>query len=320
VKQFRLSIFVLAATLLFGCGAPAAPASTPGFGAPLSNVVPVHTDVPGQPHVHVDPSQATEKIQVALVASELTLGPNRFAVGLLNASGQAITDASVHFHYFDLSNPNQPVLESESDATRLVSPDGRTAIFAHERAFTRAGDWGLEVQARFPDGKAAIQRIGFTVVASSSTVKPGQKAPAVDTPTLGSARDDLSKLSSAGDPNPELYRLSLKQALANSKWTVLLFATPAFCQTRFCGPAYDVESALQKRYAQQANFIHVEVYSGLPNPAATNFQLVPAMQSFGLSTEPWLFIVRPDGVVAYRVEGFFLFDEVERHLKALIGV
>ena len=140
-----------------GC-APERQAAAPGFATPLVNAVPVHTDVPGQTHVHVDPALATEQMQVALVPSELTLGPNRFAVGLLDAKGQAITDASVHFHYFDLTNPDEPKLESEADAARLVSPDGRTAIFAQERTFTRAGSWGLEVQTRFPGGRMRSTR------------------------------------------------------------------------------------------------------------------------------------------------------------------
>ena len=42
--------------------------------------------------------------------------------------------------------------------------------------------------------------------------------------------------------------------------------------------------------------------------------------AFGLHTEPWLFIIRPDRSVAYRVEGFFLEEEVERNFKLLSGI
>ncbi|MCA1554341.1 MAG: hypothetical protein LC737_08185, partial [Chloroflexi bacterium] len=300
-------------------GPSATPSSTPSFTSPLGNQVPVHTDVPGQAHTHIDPSQATAEIQVALVASELIVGSNRFAVGLLDGKGQAIKEASVHFHYFDLKDASNPTLESETDATRLVSPDGLTAIFAHEREFSHAGDWGVEVQARFADGHAAVKRIGFKVVATSPTIKPGQKAPAVDTPTLASVKDDLSKLSSSQAPNAAFYRFSLKQALANGKPTVLLLATPAFCQTRFCGPAYDITSDVQKRFGDRVNFIHVEVYTGLPNPAANNFELAPIMKSFGLSTEPWLYLIKPDGTVDFRLEGFITRSEIERHLQPLLG-
>jgi hypothetical protein len=256
---------------------------------------------------------------VTLVPSELVVGPNRFAVGLFDSQGQAILDAGVHFRYFDLTDKSAPRLESEADAERLTTADGRTSIFAQEREFNRAGAWGVEVQARLANGKSGSQRIGFTVVAQSPTLKPGQAVPALDTPTAASVENDYAKLTSAPTPNPEFYRLSLKEALRSGKPTVLLFATPAFCQTRFCGPSYDMTSDLQKQYGGRANFIHVEVYSGLPNPAATNFQLAPGMHAFGLSTEPWLYIINSDGKVAYRVEGLFTLAEIERHLKLVLG-
>ena len=44
-------------------------------------------------------------IQIVPVASEIVLGPNRFAVGLIDPSKGMIQDASVHFIYFDLSDP-----------------------------------------------------------------------------------------------------------------------------------------------------------------------------------------------------------------------
>ena len=315
-------LFLVPLMLLTGCGgsSPGPRHPTPAFGAGLNNQLPVHTDVPGAPaHVHLDPAHATADMQVALVASELAVGPNRFAVGLLDPKGQNIRQALVHFHFYDLTNPASPVLESEADATRIASPDDLTVIYAEEREFKRAGDWGLEVQARFPDGTGAIKRIGFKVLASSATIKPGQAAPAVDTPTAASVNNDLSKISSALPPVPAFYEQSLSAALKSGKPTALLFATPAFCQTRFCGPMYEVTTSLQKKYAGRVNFVHVEVYTGLPNPAANNFQLAPAMQAFGLTTEPWLYLIRSDGIVSYRVEGIFSQPEVEPQINLLLS-
>jgi len=308
--------------LLSGCGGPAAPdpAATASFGTALNNQVPVHTDAPGAPaHVHLDPVHATADMQVALVASELAVGSNRFAVGLLDSKGQNIRQALVHFHFYDLTNPANPALESEAEAATIASPDDLTVIYAAEHDFKRAGDWGLEVQARFPDGTGAIKRIGFKVLASSATIKPGQAAPAIDTPTAASVNNDLSKISSAHPPVSAFYAQSLSDALKSGKPTALLFATPAFCQTRFCGPMYEVTTGLQKKYAGRINFVHVEVFTGLPNPAADNFQLAPAMQAFGLTTEPWLYLIRPDGIVSYRVEGIFSQSEVEPQVDALLS-
>jgi hypothetical protein len=170
-----------------------------------------------------------------------------------------------------------------------------------------------------PDGTAAIRRISFEVLADSPTLKPGDKVPALDTPTAVAVDNDLSRISSASTPNPAFYELSLAEALTNGRPTVLLFATPAFCQTRFCGPVYELTHELQKRYGETFNFVHIEVYTGLPNPSANNWEVAPAMGAFGLSTEPWLYLIDAKGTIVYRVEGMFTAGEVERHLQSLPG-
>jgi hypothetical protein len=76
---------------------------------------------------------------------------------------------------------------------------------------------------------------------------------------------------------------------------------------------------LQKRYGTAVNFVHVEVYDGLPNPAANNRHIDPAMTAFGLTTEPWAFLIDQSGTIVYRVEGLCTLDEIERQLKPLLG-
>lgn len=317
----RLISLLFISSILMACGSKSPPGTAAGFDTPIPNRVEVHQDTEpdGHDHVDVDAAQTTAEMEVVLVASELVVGPNRFAVGLFDGAGHMVHEAAVHFHYFDLSHPETPVLEAEADATPVHTPDGFTTIFAQERKFERAGDWGVEVQARFPDGTAALKRIGFEVLADSPTLKPGQKVPALDTPTAAQVNNDLSQLTSATRPNPAFYQLSLAEAMATGKPTVLLFATPAFCQTRFCGPAYELTDELQKHYGDVLNFVHVEVYTGLPNPAANNWEVAPSMVAFGLTTEPWLYLIDGEGTIVYRVEGVFTRAEVERQLKALLG-
>jgi hypothetical protein len=288
----RILVLVLA-TLLAACSGPSASAPVP-----------------------TTPVQSS--LQVVIVPSELIVGQNRFAVGLIDPAKGMIHDASVHFRYFDLSDPAKPTVESEADATRYQTPDGETTYYAHEREFKRAGDWGVEVQARLPDGTTIAQRASFRVVADSPTLKPGMRAPALKTRTAADVGGDLKQLSSATAPNAAFYRVTLAQAITSGKPTVLVFATPAFCQTRMCGPAYDVVSAVQKQNGDAANFIHVEVYSGLPNPAANGFQLDVAMKAFGLTTEPWVFLIDKNGVITWRVEGPVTEGEIEQHLQPLL--
>jgi hypothetical protein len=264
-------------------------------------------------------SFSATRIQADLVPSELVVGDNRFAVGLMDANGQMIHDATVHFQYYDLSNPKAPALESEADAVRLETPDRQTTIFANERKFVRAGNWGVVIQARSANGSVEMANMGFQVLAETPTLKVGQKMPLVDTPTAAQVNDNLKLLTSSIRPNPAFYRTSLAQAVQSGKPTLLLLSTPAYCTSRLCGPAYDTTGDLQKLYGDKINFVSVEVYSGLPNPADSNWSLNPIMKSLGVSTEPWLFLVDKNGTVAYQVEGLFTSDEVQKHIQPILA-
>lgn len=314
-----VSLFLIALVLtLAACGPSPSPDADEAFSPAISNQVEVHQEEPAgeEDHDHLDASELTGAMQVVLVPTELVVGPNRFAVGLFGPDGTLIQDATVHFHYYDLGDPEQAVLESEADAYRIQSAEDSTTIFAHERRFDRAGDWGVEVEARLPDGTAASSRVGFRVVADSDSVSPGEKAPPLRTLTLADVDEDLSRLTSATEPNPAFYQHSLDWAITSGKPTLLLFATPAFCQTRFCGPAYETVSELQNQYGDQVNFIHIEVFTGLPNPEESGFKLAPSVEVFGLESEPWAFLIDDSGTVVYRVEGLFSAEELERQLRA----
>ncbi|HRQ36988.1 MAG TPA: hypothetical protein PLD25_03625 [Chloroflexota bacterium] len=315
MKQKSLFLILMVAVLVWPLVyAGKAALEEPAFNQAQSNQVAAHDH---SEHEHVEPDDAahghelhdetavTTDLQVVLVPSELAVGQNRMAVGLLAADNSMVHQAQVHFRYFDLSDPGAPQLEQEADAYPVHSPDGWTTIYAQDRSFDRAGEWGLEVQARLTGGQTAVQRIKFNVSADSRSILPGEAAPRLHTPTLADVNGDFSRITSAWEPNPAFYQLSLDEALQNGKPTVLLLATPAFCQTRFCGPAYEIVSELEAAYGHTMNFIHVEVYAGLPDPSQNGWELSPVMAAFGLETEPWVYVMDAAGLVIYRAEGVF---------------
>ncbi len=315
---FSRAALVACVLMVAACGSDAEEA--PRFGEALSNTVAQHDDTDGAPHVHLDPEEINSTLNVVLVPSEMVVGPSRFAVALFDEGGNLVMDADVHFHYYDLTDRDKPVLESEADADRIAAPDGVTVIFAHDREFNRAGDWGLEVEARSPGGGAAFERIGFRVAEDTPSLGPGEAAAVVDTPTLEDVDGDLSRLTTAESPDPELHRLSLAEALDNDRPTLLLVATPAFCETRFCGPVYDIASDVHASYADRVNFVYVEAFDRQADSLTTGFQPAPIMQDFGLESEPWLFFIDPAGTIVYRLEGFWTAAEVERQLQSRFGL
>ncbi len=93
--------------------------------------------------------------------------------------------------------------------------------------------------------------------------------------------------------------------MLGKKPVVLLFATPALCQSRVCGPVADIGAQLQAAYGDRVEFIHNEVY--VDNDPAKGLR--PQLTAYGLTTEPWLFAIDRDGRVVERLEGAFGVDE-----------
>jgi hypothetical protein len=97
-----------------------------------------------------------------------------------------------------------------------------------------------------------------------------------------------------------LLRYSVAGSLAAHTPFVVTFATPKFCTSRTCGPVVDVVEAVRRRLERRGvRFIHVEVFTG--NDPARGYN--PWMREWGLTTEPWVFLVGADGRVKAKFEG-----------------
>jgi len=316
---YKVFVVLMLGVFSASCTASSSPTPKAEFGEALSNKTgDFHNE--GEVHRHVNPENATAQIQLVLVPSEVIVGPNRFAVGIFDQGGDMVHEAGVHLHFYDLTDHSNPFFESEADAYSLSTDRGDVTIFAFDREFDHAGDWGVEVEVTFPDGSEAINGIRFFVTEESQSIKPGDKAPVIHTPVSADVNLNLSLLSSAEKPNPAFYATSLDESLSSGRPTLLLFATPAFCQTRFCGPSYEIFNELYGIYNDEINFIHVEVFSGLPNPEVNNYAVTPAMERFGLLSEPWVYLIDKEGVVLYRVEGLFTLDELKKNINTFLGL
>ena len=96
-----------------------------------------------------------------------------------------------------------------------------------------------------------------------------------------------------------------------------MFATPKYCTSRTCGPVVDVVSAVRRKHtASGIRFIHVEIYKD-NDPAKGVNQWVTQWR---LPSEPWVFLVGPDGKVRDRFEGTVSVRELDASVrKHLLG-
>lgn len=279
------------------------------------------TAIPNQLSKQTPGADTVPGYQVVLVQSVITVGPNRFAIGILDGDSFVKNAKLTMVFYFLGGNANDsPKAVSTVPAVYREAPGGFAAMYTAEMNFPTAGSWGLAIAGTTADGKVIDQKVGFDVVATSADLPVGKKAPAAKSPTLVDVNGDLKKLTSAPQPNPAFYKLSLDQAIASGKPTLVQFSTPAFCTSRLCGPAYNVMNEAYEIYADRLLFVHVEVYKDLPNPDLAKPHLADAMVAWGLTTEPWTYLLDKNGIVVWRAEGLITTGELKEAIDNLLKI
>jgi hypothetical protein len=189
----------------------------------------------------------------------------------------------------------QTTAQLESIGVPGSSPSQR--IYIAHLPIPRPGRYWLVAE---PAG-ARIQAMGsFDVAVRSSSLAVGARAPRSDTPTLASARGDAARLTTHRPPDLALLRDSVAASLRAHRPFVVTFASPAFCDTRTCGPVVDVVDAVRRRLASSGiRFIHVEAFRH--NDPRQGFNRW--MRQWHLPSEPWTFVVGSDGRVTAKFEG-----------------
>lgn len=157
-------------------------------------------------------------------------------------------------------------------------------------------------------GLAESGPTGFVAVDNPPMVGPGE--PALHSETrIGADFDDLSLITSDPDPDPEMYSMSVAEAVSNGRPSVLVFATPAFCTTQSCGPMLDQVKDLRPDYPT-IDFVHIEIYDDLQVDNREDLVFVDAVLDWQLPSEPWVYIIDGEGLVVAAFEGAVNDDEL----------
>jgi hypothetical protein len=197
-----------------------------------------------------------------------------------------------------------------------TADDPRTAqvIYSAQIPFPRKGEWRLGAIVR-EEGETRGTLLPAAVVGEFKRVpRPGERPPAIHTPTAKDVDGDLSKITTRVPPDT-LNSVDFAEALGKEP-IVLLFATPKFCQSRVCGPAVDVTEQAAHEYGDKAAFIHMEIYNDNDPAEFTR----PQVRAFHLPSEPWLFTINRRGDVSAAVEGGFGLELIHKAIdKAVSG-
>jgi hypothetical protein len=151
--------------------------------------------------------------------------------------------------------------------------------------------------------------VPVTLASSDPAVAPGEKAPAIKTPT-GTTAAELDAIDTR-DPHDDMHEISLDKALKQKKPIVLVFATPKLCASRVCAPVVDVAETVHHEVGDDVIFIHNEIYNN--NDLNKGFR--KQVREFGLTSEPFTFVIGPDGRVVEQLQGPFDVAELTRALR-----
>jgi hypothetical protein len=318
-----------AAIYAVGCGSDDSSDPTATAGAPTSAPTSMAQPTAGATAASTANPQG---ISPVLLTSEYIAGrDNRFVVGLLDGAGKLVLDANVHLRFFTIGDDGvSGTLRGEGDAaftqlniegahthdstTGAASSDDAISFYVANAPFDQAGKWGVQVIVT-PDngGQPAQIQVPLDVLAKSSTPDLGQTPPASQNDTTATNADPSSLCSRK--PPCNLHDKAIGDVLGKGRPLVVQVSTPAFCQTRFCGPVLEVLLDKVPQYQDRVDFVHIEVWQ--------DFQLQkyrPAMTEWRLTTEPWTFFMDKTGKVVLKLESIFSEEELSSALDQLAAL
>jgi hypothetical protein len=263
---------------------------------------------------------AADATQVSLLGaqSQLPVGKSLYTFGLATADNRLLTGGSpqVWAARDDTARAAGPFptrwfeLEAYQQTGDTGPRSPLTGFYGAEVELPEAGNWmvaaALEVDGGRRVGQGAVP-VSDKVPAAVGTTAQTHKNP------VGTTAARRKKLCTR-DPACPLHAISLDDALAAGKPTVLNFGTPLLCASQMCGPVVDEQMVVADKLGGKASFIHVEIY-----PSRSTAKPVKTLTDYGFTTEPWVLVIDRDGVIRDRFEGPVTAGQITDALRPLLA-
>ena len=323
VRTARLLALALAASALAllaaGCGGDDDSDDDAGSPAPEASAFPA-VDGRSLEQIVADSAPADDLV-VSPAGQVFTEGRNRLGFGVFTVARDQLTDAEVAIYAApgpdgEAQGPfparvesleTEPAFTAENTAN---DPDAAKAVYVSEMPLDEPGEWRMIALVERDGEFAAVQMPSAVVVRNDPVPDPGDRAPVVHTPTA----DDVPNIQDIDTriPPGTMHEDDLASVLGKEP-VILLFATPALCQSRVCGPVVDIAEQVKRDRPDDAAYIHMEIY----NDNLANKGLRPQVEAYNLPTEPWLFAIDCDGKVDSRIEGAFSAAELNQAIDRI---
>ncbi|HYQ78975.1 MAG TPA: thioredoxin family protein [Solirubrobacterales bacterium] len=271
-----------------------------------------------------DSGAKPSKLVIAPAAQTFNLGENRYPFGVFTLGKEQVSDADVALYFAkDGKGPVTGPLPAQVTsletkpayrASGAGAPGEATTVYVVPKVdFDRKGPWLALAMLKGENGLEATRVTAAPVVGEFPRIPAiGDKAPVIHTPTAADVGGDMAKIDTRVPPD-QMHEIDFADAVGH-KPVVLVFATPALCQSRVCGPVVDVAQQVADSYKGKADFIHMEIWND--NDISKGPR--PQVQAYHLETEPWTFLVDKNGIVRDRIEGAFGVSELEEAMRTIV--
>ena len=242
------------------------------------------------PVVATGPTAPASAIVAISANADLYVGdPQRVSFGVVTHDGGFVSFGSGEFDFTFVGNaagateqragPSAPAtfVPTYGSPARDGGPrvttgsEGRGVYQATDVVFDEAGFWTATVTLDV-DG-LGTQTAEATVTVAEEPAIPGPGDPALRTENLTVDSEDVplaaidSRAATRGEiPDPELHDWTIARAIEEGRPALVVFATPVYCVSRFCGPVTEMVEDLADRYADRAVYIHVEIFRDYQRP------------------------------------------------------
>lgn len=313
---------------LAGAGGLAAAGGLSGLLAACGGKAPdvaTGTSLSGLLKARKDAGVGTQLVVPSLAGEDYIAGiDNYLAFYLAKPNGDRVFGADTRVWLTQSSDPNASVAPTGPMPAKWYGyanpepgPSVPKGLNALQATFDQPGVWTLLVETTAAPRQLATTLVQVKDKTKADTLLPGAKAIPSDTPTVDNARG-VSPICTRKPPC-DMHQVTLRQAIASGKPTAFVIATPAYCQSRNCGPSVDELLGVENELRGKANFVHSEVYLNDQAQTLEHQTPTPTFAEWGVQSEPWLFIIDRDGVITARFEGGFTAALIRSALTPLVG-
>ena len=256
-------------------------------------------------------------LSITLATQDICIGTNRFSFVATDSNG-FFNDPKINIIF---NNPEKNIevktqFKFENFPVSDLYPNNSSnlqGLYVSEVDFSEEGKWSFLVENK----KKKSYTLNVNNICKSIGI--GQIAPKAITRTLNDT--PINKITTDSEPIKDFYKISIHNAFKNSKPTLILFSSPAFCTSPVCGPQIESMKLIHEKYGNSINIIHVDTYLNVQE-LKSDFKkrkINPVLKDWGIEEGQWTFLIDSNNLIVSKFENFVSEKELSHYIEQVIN-